>query len=138
MYRKITVENTDCVIEVKSECAMWKKTKELFREFPNGRILITDENGNPYKDLHLEMKANGKNWMINAVKETNRKAKKKNNAVNKQANEMPKQIAISPVTFMPCSNEAEAPIQEHEIHTIDEAEHVIEDNANNEDFCNVN
>lgn len=77
---KIEIVNVADVeaVEVKNVSNMWKKVKELFAQYGNDtHIMVTDENGNPFKDLTIQVKKNGKTWMVNTIEETKRKNTKK-------------------------------------------------------------
>ena len=61
------------VIEVKNPCQMWKNLKGWQEKYGTGvRIIVTDAEDKPYKDFTVKVLKNGKTYMVNAVKETNR------------------------------------------------------------------
>lgn len=65
-------------IELKNPCQMWKNLRGWAEKYGHGvRILVIDENDKPYKDFTAKELKNGKYYMVNAVKETNRWAQMK-------------------------------------------------------------
>ena len=60
-------------IEIKNPCQMWKGLKGWFEKHgAAARILVTDTEDKPYKDFTLKSLKNGKTFMVNSIKETNR------------------------------------------------------------------
>ena len=70
-------------LTVKSECAMWNALRKVRDELTDAdleakaRVLVTDADGNLFKDITFKRNAKGKIEMPNAVKETNRVRTKK-------------------------------------------------------------
>ena len=61
------------VIEVKNPCQMWKNLRGWTEKYGHGvRILVLDAEDKPYKDFTVKELKNGKYFLVNAVKETNR------------------------------------------------------------------
>ena len=66
------------VTDVKSECAMWNALRKVRDEITDEqltagvRAVVTDADGNPFKDITFRRNSKGKIEMPNAVKETNR------------------------------------------------------------------
>ena len=77
---KITLTNgtETTVTDVKSECAMWNVLRKVRdgitdEQLKAGvRAVVTDADGNPFKDITFRKNSKGKIEMPNAVKETNR------------------------------------------------------------------
>ena len=60
-------------IEIKNPCQMWKNLRTWTDKYGHGvRILVTDTEDKPYKDFTVKELKNGKYFLVNAVKETNR------------------------------------------------------------------
>lgn len=65
-------------IELKNPCQMWKNLRGWAEKYGHGvRILVVDANDKPYKDFTAKELKNGKYYMVNSVKETNRWAQMK-------------------------------------------------------------
>lgn len=56
--------------KVPNVSAMWKAVKQIFAAHPCCTIFVSMEDGEPFKELHLETKKNGKAWMVNTLKQT--------------------------------------------------------------------
>ena len=60
-------------IELKNPCQMWKGLRSWIEKHGHSaRILVTDAEDKPYKDFTVKELKNGKYFLVNAVKETNR------------------------------------------------------------------
>ena len=59
--------------ELKNPCQMWKCLRGWVDKFGhNIRIIVTAADGSTYKDFTVKELKNGKYFLVNAVKETNR------------------------------------------------------------------
>ena len=71
---EISVDNeVKETVKLQNPCQMWKAVYGWAAKYgDNVRILVTDENDQPFKDLTVKTLKNGKKQLVNAVKETNR------------------------------------------------------------------
>jgi len=62
-------------VEIKNPCQMWRSLKGWQDKYGQGvRVLVVDAQDKPYKDFSVKLLKNGKTYMVNAVKSTNRVA----------------------------------------------------------------
>ena len=73
-------------VAIKNPCQMWRQLQGWRIKYGNGvRVVAVKADGTIYKDFTVKVLANGRTYMMNSIKETNRTAEAKARKVAAEA-----------------------------------------------------